>query len=63
MQVRKIGNMATKPYFTRVSLSFSAGNTAATVGNMLLLFGEIFNHREQVCGLSKGKSLNSSFLF
>ncbi len=30
---RQHGN---KPYFTRVSLSFSAGNTAATVGNMLL---------------------------
>src|SRR5271157_1480594 len=27
-----------KPYFTRVSLLFSAGNTAATGGNMLLLF-------------------------
>jgi hypothetical protein len=28
---RQHGN---KPYFTRVSLSFSAGNTAATGGNM-----------------------------
>jgi hypothetical protein len=30
---RQHGN---KPYFTRVSLPFSAGNTAATGGNMLL---------------------------
>jgi hypothetical protein len=30
---RQHGN---KPYFTGVSLSFSAGNTAATGGNMLL---------------------------
>jgi hypothetical protein len=27
-----------KPHFTRVSLPFSAGNTAATGGNMLLVF-------------------------
>jgi hypothetical protein len=32
---RQHGN---KPYFTRVSLPFSAGNAAATAGNMLLLF-------------------------
>ena len=32
---RQHGN---KPHFTRVSLPFSAGNTAATGGNMLLLF-------------------------
>jgi hypothetical protein len=32
---RQHGN---KPYFTGVSLLFSAGNTAATGGNMLLLF-------------------------
>ena len=30
---RQHGN---KPYFTRVSLSFSTGNTEATGGNMLL---------------------------
>jgi hypothetical protein len=34
---RQHGN---KPYFTRVSLSCSAGNTAATGGNMLRLFGD-----------------------
>jgi hypothetical protein len=32
---RQHGN---KPDFTRVSLPFSAGNTAATAGNMLLVF-------------------------
>jgi hypothetical protein len=32
---RQHGN---KPYFTGVSLSFSAGNTAAAVGNILLVF-------------------------
>jgi hypothetical protein len=31
---RQHGN---KPYFTRVSLSFSTGNTAATGGNILLV--------------------------
>jgi hypothetical protein len=36
---RQHGN---KPHFTRVSLPFSAGNTAATGGNILLVFGEIF---------------------
>jgi hypothetical protein len=35
LENRQHGN---KPYFTRVSLPFSAGNTAATAGNMLLLF-------------------------
>jgi hypothetical protein len=40
---RQHGN---KPHFTRVSLPFSAGNTAATGGNILLVFGEIFTiHR------------------
>ena len=35
LENRQQGN---KPYFTRVSLSFSAGNTAATGGNILLPF-------------------------
>ena len=34
LENRQHGN---KPYFTRVSLSFSTGNTAATGGNMLLV--------------------------
>jgi hypothetical protein len=35
LENRQHGN---KPHFTRVSLSFSTGNTAATGGNILLVF-------------------------
>jgi hypothetical protein len=35
LENRQHGN---NPYFTRVSLPFSAGNTGATGGNILLLF-------------------------
>ena len=42
---RQHGN---KPYFTRVSLSFSTGNTAATGGNRLLLFSGFSQRRGTV---------------